>query len=159
VPGVHVYQNGNLAGRTDPAGNVVLTQLYPYAANRITINDRDVPIEITLETRERLVAPYYRSGVIVDFGARRVLNALVEVRLPDGRSLPTGAEVRLRGGGTIYPVGEGGEVFISDFAPGKPYVARWNGSRCQFSVDEDAVTAEPVPRLGPATCVRVEERP
>lgn len=157
VPGVHVYQNGNLAGRTDRAGNVVITQLYPYSANRITINDRDVPIEITLDTRERLIAPYYRSGVVVDFGARRVRNALVEVRLPDGRPLPTGAEVRRRDGGVAYPVGEGGEVFIADFARGVPYVARWNGSRCRFAVEPGAETAEPIPRLGPVPCLPGEE--
>ncbi|MFO1325708.1 MAG: fimbria/pilus outer membrane usher protein [Burkholderiales bacterium] len=157
VPGVHVYQNGNLAGRTDQAGNVVITQLYPYAANRITINDRDVPISITLDSRERLIAPYYRSGVVVDFGARRVLNALVEVRLPDGSPLPTGAEVRRRDGGVFYPVGEGGEVFISDLAQGTPYDARWNGSRCEFVVEAGAATNEPIPRLGPISCVRAKE--
>jgi outer membrane usher protein len=157
VPDVHVYQNGNPAGRTDRAGNVVLTQLYPYSANRITINDRDVPIEITLDAREQLVAPYYRSGVVVDFGARKVLNALVEVRLPDGRPLPTGAEVRRRDGSVVYPVGEGGEVFISDLARGVPYMVRWNGDRCRFAVELGAETTEPIPRLGPVTCVRTEE--
>lgn len=157
VPGVHVYQNGNLAGRTDRSGNVVLTQLYPYAANRITINDRDVPIAITLDARERLIAPYYRSGVVVDFGARRVLNALVEVRLPDGRPLPTGAEVRRRDGDVAYPVGEGGEVFISDLARGAPYEVRWNGDRCRFTVDAGVDASEPIPRLGPVSCVHVKE--
>jgi len=152
VQDVPVLQNGNFAGRTDRDGNVVITQLYPYSANRITIDDRNVPIDITLATRELLVAPYFRSGVIADFGARKVLNALVEVRLADGKPLPTGTEVTRRDSPVAYPVGEGGEVFIADLALGVPYDAQWAGGRCQFVVTADAKSPDPVPRLGPVAC-------
>ncbi len=156
VPGVAIYQNGNFAGRTDDNGVAVLTQLFPYARNRITINDKDVPIDITLNARERQVAPYYRSGVVVDFGARRATNAIVEVRLSDGRALPAGAEVRRDGGTATYPVGSEGEIFVRDLDGGK-FVADWAGGRCRFSVDAAAIPREPLPRVGPVVCAPAEE--
>jgi outer membrane usher protein len=157
VQDVPVLQNGNFAGRTDRDGNVVITQLYPYSANRVTIDDRNVPIDVTLATRERLIAPYFRSGVVVDFGARKMLNALVEVRLPDGRALPTGAEVMRRDGTVAYPVGEGGEVFIADLAVGVPYDVRFDGGRCQFIVAAEVRTPDPLPRFGPIACMQATQ--
>ena len=157
VADVKVYQNGNFAGHTNRDGVVVLTQMYPYAPNRITIDDRAVPIEITLNAREHTVAPYFRSGVIVDFGARRLVNATIEVRLPDGKPLPSGAEVRSPDGAFVYPVGADGEVFIADLAFDKPYVVDWAGGRCRFSVPTSTSDPGAMPRLGPYTCAVAKE--
>jgi outer membrane usher protein len=155
--GVAIYQNGSFAGRTDDEGVAVLTQLFPYARNRITIDDRDVPIEITLGAKEREVAPYYRSGVLIDFGARRVVNAIVEVRLPDGMPLPAGAEVRRSGSAATYPVGSGGEVFVADLGAGGEFLAEWAGGRCRFVVDAATLPHEPLPRVGPLACAATKE--
>lgn len=154
---VNVYQNGSFAGSTNRDGIVVLTQMYPYATNRITIDDQAVPFGITLKTREITVAPYFRSGVIVDFEARRLINATVEVRLPDGRPLPSGAEVRRLGEAYAYPVGADGEVFIPDLSFGAPYVAEWAGGRCHFSVPAPLSDPGTMPRLGPFGCVAPKE--
>ena len=97
IPGVRVYQNGNYAGKSDASGKVILTQLMPYMDSRITVEDQDVPIDITLKSNEQRVAPYYRSGVIADLAARRVVNATLVVCLPNNNLLPTGAEVHLPG--------------------------------------------------------------
>ena len=152
VPDVRVYQNGNYAGKTDASGKVILTQLMPYMDTRITVEDQDVPIDITLKTNEQRVAPYYRSGVIADFAARRVVNASLEVRLPNNKPLPTGAEVHLTGKDLAYPVGNGGEVFISDLVYGSVYVADWAGGRCSFSIKVDPIPTEPMPNLGKFVC-------
>jgi outer membrane usher protein len=158
VAGVDVYQNGSLAGQTDGDGALVLTRLNPYMENRIAIDDKRVPIDIALNAREQRVAPAYRSGVIVDFGARRLPNALVEVRLPGGEPLPPGAEVRRLGGGAIYLVGFDGEVFIPDLSFGATYVAQWPGERCEFAVPAAAAPLAAMPRLGPITCAARRER-
>jgi outer membrane usher protein len=155
VPDVRIHQNGNFAGRTDREGNVVITQLYPYAPTRVTIDDRDLPIDITLANRDRQVAPYFRSGAIVDFGARKLVNALVEVRIANGAPLPAGAVVHRADSPAAYPVGEGGEVFIADLEYGVPYVAEWQGGSCRFAVDAALTKAEPMPRYGPIACAAV----
>jgi outer membrane usher protein len=153
VPGVRVYQNGNFAGKTDASGKVILTQMMPYTDTRITVEDQDIPIDIALRANEQRVAPYYRSGVIADFAARRVVNALLEVRLPNGKPLPTGADVYRAGDDLTYPVGRDGEVFIADLINGSVYVAEWSGGRCSFVVKVDPVPAEPIPNLGTFVCL------
>jgi outer membrane usher protein len=157
VPGIDVYQNGNLAGRTDAEGVVVMTQLFPYLRNRITIDEKAVPIHVALATRDQFVSPYFRSGVIVDFGAHRLVNATVLVRLPDGRPLPSGAEVRLPGSRVTYPVGNDGEVFIQDLAYGTRYEVEFAGVSCTFEVAAATSATEDLPRLGPFTCVAAKE--
>jgi len=158
VGGVDVFQNGSLAGQTDAGGVLILTRLNPYMENRIAIDDKLVPIDIALNAREQRVAPAYRSGVIVDFGARRLPNALVEVRLPGGEPLPPGAEVRRLGGTAVYLVGFDGEVFIPDLAFGETYVAQWAGERCEFAVPTAEVPVVSMPHLGPITCAARRER-
>ena len=152
VPDVRVYQNGNFAGNTDASGKVILTQMPAYMETRINIEDQDIPIDITLRSNEQKVAPYYRSGVIADFAARRVVNATLEVRFPNGKPLPTGAEVRLPDGDIVFPVGNGGEVFISDVIYGSDYVAEWAGGRCRFTIKVDPVPSGPMPHLGKFIC-------
>ena len=152
VPGVRVYQNGNYAGKTDASGKVILTQMMPYMDTRITIEDQDLPIGIALKSNEQRIAPYYRAGAIADFSVRRAVNASLEVRLPNGKALPTGAEVRLAGRDLAYPVGSGGEVFISDLVYGARYVAEWAGGRCSFTVNVEPRPIEPMPDLGTFVC-------
>jgi outer membrane usher protein len=155
--GVAIYQNGNFAGRTDDDGVAVLTQLFPYTRNRITIDDRDVPIEITLNAKEREVAPYYRAGVSIDFGARRVVSVVAEIRLSDGNPLPADAEVRRRGGAATFPVGIDGEIFVADVGSGGEFIAEWTRGRCRFVIDAAGVPREPLPRIGPLVCTAARE--
>ena len=154
VPGINIYQNGNFAGRTDADGVAVLTQLYPYSRNRITINDKDAPIDVTLNTREQTIAPYYRSGAVADFGARRLQGAVLEIRLRDGGLLPSGAEVRRASDGMTYPVGANGEIYVPDLESGSNFIASWSGGRCRFSIDMAKVPREVIPRVGPLECAK-----
>jgi outer membrane usher protein len=133
----------------------VLTQLFPYTRNRITINEKDAPIDVTLNSREQTVAPYYRSGTVIDFGARRTQSALVQVRLRDGMPLPSAAEVRRVGEEkTTYPVGDSGEVYLSDVGAGGTFIASWGSGQCRFAVDATKVPREVMPRVGPLECVK-----
>jgi len=158
VPDVAIYQNGNFAGRTDSDGVAVLTQLYPYARNRITIDERNVPIGLTLNAREQLVAPYYRSGAVIDFGVRRAASAILEIRLPDGSPLPSGAVVRRDDGAATYPVGSDGEIFVPDLDRATSFAVDWSGGRCRFTVDASVLPRETLPHVGPIACVPEKEK-
>lgn len=155
VENVRVYQDGNFAGRTDAEGKVILTRLYPYLPNRVTINEKDVPIDVVLPSREQRVAPYYRSAAIIDFGARRALNASLEIRLTDGTPLPAGTELRIDGTDRVFPVASGGEVFIPDMPMQARFVAEWSIGRCAFEVKLDRLPEDKLPILGPFLCERI----
>ncbi|MDN3919700.1 fimbria/pilus outer membrane usher protein [Roseateles violae] len=149
---VRVYHEGNYAGRTDAEGKLILPRLYPYQPNRISIDEKDLPIDITLAASEQRAAPYFRSAALVDFDARRRLNALLRVLLPDGTPLPAGAELQYDGSALSHPVADDGEVFIPDLPLQARFVARWGERRCSFQLRLEQAPAERLPVLGPFLC-------
>jgi hypothetical protein len=67
-----------------------LPRLSPYSANRITIDERDLPMDVTIRHRDLQVVPSYRAGTLADYEARRRIGAVLSVRLADGSpSYPT----------------------------------------------------------------------
>src|SRR5207247_1312297 len=59
VPGVRdvrVYSSNNLVGRTDSSGDVLVPNLLPYYGNRLSIDDRDVPLNYEVQGIEKTIA-------------------------------------------------------------------------------------------------------
>src|ERR1035437_6312172 len=65
VGGVRTYLNNQEIGRTDRHGNVLISNLLPYYANRVAISDQDVPIDRDVQTIEQSVAPPFRGGALI----------------------------------------------------------------------------------------------
>jgi outer membrane usher protein len=152
LEGVRVFHEGNPVGRTDQSGQIVLPRLTPYVANRITIDERDIPIDVAIRSREMRIVPQFRAGALAEYDARRRTSAILEVRLADGSYLPAGLEVRLAGSSQRYIVGHNGEIFIPDLLAASRFVAELATGRCGFDVEFTAVKNETFPKLGPFTC-------
>jgi outer membrane usher protein len=147
--GIPVYHEGNLVAHTDEHGRAILPKLYAYMPNRIGIDDRTLPIDATVAGSERRVTPFYRSGVLVDFDVRRGKDALVEVRLPNGDPLPTGAEATSEGRSIL--VGRGGLLFVENVHEGQAFTVRSAGKTCAFQLT-GRIPDEVLPRVGPFVC-------
>ena len=150
LEGIRVFHEGNPVGRTDSHGQVILPRLTPYSANRITIEERDIPIDITIKDREMRIIPQFRSGALAQYDARRRASAILEVQLTDGSHLPVGSEVQLAG--VRYFVGHGGEIFIPDLFPASRFTAQLATGRCSFEVELAPPKGEVLPKLGPFIC-------
>ncbi len=72
VSDVKVDLNGQAIGRTDKKGYIFLPEVNSYYDNIITINDRDIPLEYDILTKEVAVSPWYRSGFCLRFPVERV---------------------------------------------------------------------------------------
>ena len=72
MAGVRVYLNQQETGRTGPDGTLLLPRVISYVQNNIGIDDRDVPIENSLEEKSRMLVPYSHSGSVV-ISARRAM--------------------------------------------------------------------------------------
>ena len=151
IEGIRVFHEGNPIARTDNDGQVVLPRMTPYSANRITIDERDIPIDVAIKDREKRVVPQFRSGTLAEYEARRQASVILEVRLVDGSHLPTGSEVQLAGTSQRYIVGYDGEVFIPDLPASSRFTARLASGQCSFDV-EFSRPKESLPKLGPFTC-------
>lgn len=122
VEGVRVYQNSEEVGRTDEGGVAFIPRMSSYVANQIRIDDRDVPMELSLKLTTQLVSPPLRGGAVVTFEATRyqaVTGFLVMAW--QGRVTPMeGVDLRVRRNGSelILSTGRGGEFYLENPAPG-----------------------------------------
>jgi outer membrane usher protein len=155
LEGIRVFHEGNPVGRTDSNGHIVLSRLTPYIANRVTIDERDIPIDVAIRDREMRIVPQFRSGTLAEYDARRRASVILELRLADGSHLPAGSEVQLAGTSQRYIVGHDGEVFIPDLLASSRFVAELASGRCSFDVELAATKKEALPKLGPFVCRRV----
>ena len=153
LEGIRVFHEGNPIGRTDRSGEIVLPRMTPYAANRITIDERDIPIDVAIKNREKRVVPQFRSGTLAEYDAHRRASAILEVRLADGSHVPLGSEVQLVGTSHSYIVGHDGEVFIPDLPVSSRFTVKLASGHCSFEV-EFSPQKETLPKLGPFVCRR-----
>lgn len=129
LPGVAVYRENRLAGRTDAQGQLVITDLLPYQANRIAIETLDLPLDAEFDIATQDVRPHERSGVMVRFDIRRVDAALVRLDDAQGRPLPLGAVATTAEGATAYPVGHDGQVYLRHPAASTTLFVTWDGNK------------------------------
>jgi len=153
--GVRVYADDHLIGVIGANGTLVVPGLRAYEANRIRIDENDLPLDVQLSATDIAVRPFARSGVLVAFDVRRERGVLMKVALEDGRPLPAGARVVADGIAAPAIAVSGGEVYLPGLAGTVALTASWEGGSCGFTAivpDND----DPQPRLDGLIC---RERP
>lgn len=158
-PGVRVYDEHQLVGRTDAKGQILVPDLRPYEDNRIGIEQADLPLDAEISTMEKSAVPYLRSGTLVRFAVAHPHGALITIRLESGEDLPAGSLVRFDGRDEEYPVALHGEVYVTDFSAPAALHATWPGGTCVATVPKDAhvPSDDPLPQLGPYVCKRTRQ--
>jgi len=153
-PGVRIYDDNQLVGRTDAEGQALVPRLRPYEDNRISIEQADLPLDAQIPTVEQKAVPYFRSGTRVRFAVLHPHGALITVVFASGRELPAGALVQVVGRDGEFPSALHGEVYVTDLSAPAVLHATWPGGTCEFSVPKDApmTSNDPLPRLGPYVC-------
>ena len=146
---VPVYVENQLTTSTDAAGRALLYNLRPYEANQISIVPEELPLDTAIASSSTIVAPPYRSGVVVRFPVERIRSATFRLMTADGQPVPAGATVRLHG--SEFPVVRGGLVYATGYAQGMPGTAAWHDGQCAFRL-EPPPTDELLPDLGTIPC-------
>lgn len=67
---VKVFAENQLVGKTNKKGIAIIPRLRPFERNRIRIELADLPMDTIVTGGEKLVRPYNRSGVTVDFDVK-----------------------------------------------------------------------------------------
>ena len=104
LSGVQVSVNGQDFGTTDGSGRLFVPGLGSYVDNRITISDRDVPVNYSLAAVSRVVSPQLQSGSCVSFPTTRTqpVTGRLRVQVPDGIKPVEFTKVSLTEGGRNY---------------------------------------------------------
>lgn len=150
-PGVRVYRENQLVGRTDQDGYLLLTGLRAYQKNDIRIEQADLPLDVPVDSMQVQAVPWFRSGMLLAFPVERPRGALISILLENGEPLPAGALVQMRGQAEQFPSALHGEVYVIGLAADNYLRAEWDGFSCEFSMPYTE-TDDPLPRLGPYTC-------
>ncbi|HJT16617.1 MAG TPA: fimbria/pilus outer membrane usher protein [Thermoanaerobaculia bacterium] len=152
VEGVRVYASNNLIGRTDSNGDVLVPTLLAYYGNRLSIDDRDIPMNYEVSETEKTIAPPYRGGAFVPFGVRAIRTVSGTVRVKD--IVPAFGELTLTQNGKSFdsPLGHNGEFYFENL-PSGTYDAsiEYRDGTCRFRLDIPAGN-DPVVKLGQKTC-------
>jgi outer membrane usher protein len=146
---VPVYVENQLTTHTDASGRALLYNLRPYEANRISITPEDLPLDTSIAASSTIMAPPYRSGVIARFPVERVRGGTFRLVADDGKPVPVGAVVTLKG--AQFPVVLDGVVYVTGYDHGMAAEASWTGGHCQFRL-EPPPPDDPLPDMGTIQC-------
>lgn len=160
VPGisdVRVYADNHMVARTNADGYALIPRLRPYQENRIRIDQADLPLDTSISAGglKLNAVPYLHGALTLKFPVHRTHSALLTITVQGGAVLPAGAQVWLDGNTTAFPVGLHGEVYLTDLASTNHLHVTWRGQSCDLVLNYPRTT-DPLPRLGPLSCLGVK---
>ncbi len=122
LEGVRVKVNNQEVGRTDSRGRLLVPSLGSYYDNRVSIDDRDVPIDYSISNVEHNISLYPWSGSCVNFNVAKLqaFSGVLRVNV-DGEMKPLEFyEVKMvvDGREITFPTGKGGEFYIESVGSG-----------------------------------------
>ena len=150
LPDVAIIRDNRPAGRTNAQGRLLVPNLRPFEANRISIDPLSLPDDALPGVVDLSLTPRDRTGVTAKFAARLVRAARVRLIDASGVPLPPGARARLNDSTTEVPVGYDGEVYLTDLAAHNR-ISVTQGSALICTAAFDAVGPLP-PIIGPVIC-------
>jgi len=149
--GVRVYAENQEIGRTNKNGQLFVPGLRPYLKNQLRIEVDDLPLNTNIDSLHKETAPFFRSGVVVNFGVRVAQDVILRVILPDGTPIPEGAVASMPDEGGDFPVGLDGLLYLQGIDSAMLIGIRWGGTTCDVDVpmtQGDAI----IPNLGDIVC-------
>lgn len=121
--GVEVLLNNQVMGRSDASGKVFIPDVVSYSRQSLSLNDKQLGMDYNVQEKRAILTLPYRSGAVVDFGARKMRALTGMIWLRDGvRRVPAGAaRLTLQGpAGTLVPeTGPAGDFYLEDAPPGR----------------------------------------
>jgi outer membrane usher protein len=151
IAGVPVLYENRPIGTTDARGKLLVPSLLSYQNNRLSLDATRLPADIEVGRTSVLVRPADRSGVMVDFGVRRVAAALLTLHDRMGQPLPLGSVVKVEGA-QPEPVGYGGEAYVTGLKPkNRANVVLQDETTCSVVFDYAPVRGD-IPLIGPLVC-------
>ena len=138
APDVDVLHENRKLGKTDSSGHLLVPDLIPYQANRVSIDVENLPVDTRLESTKAVVVPQSRSGVVANFQLERYVAATVILKTPDGQFLPPGAGVLHAESGKRGVVGYDGMTFVEDLQALNHLTVQGKGVSCRAQFEYGA---------------------
>ncbi len=140
VPGVRnvrVYASNIPIGRTDANGDLLVPNLLSYYGNRLSIDDRDIPLNYEVLATERTIAPPFRGGAFVEFPVRQIKTVTGSI-LIGADVVPAYGQLTVTSAGNepyVSPLGRNGEFYLENIPAGSyPATVDYKLGTCAFTL-------------------------
>ncbi|MCS5707366.1 fimbria/pilus outer membrane usher protein [Candidatus Berkiella cookevillensis] len=151
---ISVYEGGQLIGKTNTDGNILVHRLRSYERNNLKISLKDLPLNMHVDTATQELIPYSHSGYLLNFNIKKYNSILFELVDQRRQSIPVGGYVTMTGKTEKYPIGYAGKIFIQDVSNNLTSltgIAYYENTQCHFSVPIKYSNA-PIAELGTIVC-------
>jgi outer membrane usher protein len=152
APGVRVLRENRVVARSGAGGNALLTDLNPYAPNRISVEPRDYPIDADVAMASRIVVPPRGAGVIVNLAPAAEHSFVAIIRLGNGAFPPVGSLVRAQALKPSRIVGRDGEVFFGALKHPLDATVDTGNGHCEVRIVPPPAVTGHIGRAGPFVC-------
>ena len=157
LAGIRGYTNNLEVGSSDSKGNLLVPNLLPYYGNKLSISDKDVPLDYNIVTIEKVVAPPYRGGAVVTFPVQRIQRLVGTITLEDSGQMmfPSYGQLLLSANGSEFesPIGREGEFYLENVPAGHHRaVVNHRDRSCEFEMDVPS-SQEAEVKVGDLRCV------
>lgn len=149
--GVRIYNGNQWVATTDRRGKAIVPRLLPYQQNVISIDDRDLPLDVQIGELSRVAVPQFRAGVLLDFPIESERPAELRVVHADGRPIAAGASVWANDSAREFRVGVDGRVFLTGLQQANLIRIRSGSNQCGLQLVLEP-SADPLPDLGTYIC-------
>lgn len=156
IPVVH---ENRILGKTGHNGYLLVPNLSPYAANRISLDVTQIAPDINVGKSEAIVAPRNLSGMLLQFPMSRYQAASIVLTDEAGNFLPPGTPVRHIESGAATVVGYDGVVFIDGLLAMNHLEAGSGEALCSASFAYQPAQHASITRVGPLACLRRRSTP
>ncbi|MBH1637824.1 fimbrial biogenesis outer membrane usher protein, partial [Stenotrophomonas maltophilia] len=113
APGARDAIVSNAPGlRVDGRGYAVVPYVSPYRLNTVTLDPQGMAHDVELESTSQSIAPFAGAISYLRFDTRKGNALLIQVRNPDGRTMPFGAQVKDEQGQPVGMVSQGGRLYV-----------------------------------------------
>ncbi len=154
LPEVRIKLENQVITRTDRKGRALLPNLRPYELNRIGIEQRDLPLDVSITTLELTVAPYADSGLSLTFPVQRERGILLHARLADGKAPPIGTRVEVVGEPQLFfTVGYEGMLYLEGLHGEVSLRLEWEEASCRIDLPPASAEEAAIRHLGEQRCI------
>jgi outer membrane usher protein len=150
-PHAKVLEGGVLMGQANGGGRMLLPDITPYYQQHVYLDPSTLPDGWEPAVTERVAVAGYRQGVILDFGAKRLHDAVVTLRDKHGKPIAPGYVAKLQDGESAM-VGYGGQAYFRELnLHNRVSVDLGLAGTCTASFDYDP-KGPAQQQIGPLTC-------
>lgn len=122
LPGVAVLVNGQPIGNTNGQGRLFVPTLTPHIDNEVSIDPGSVPIEYSIATTRKTVAPFFHSGAVVEFPVSKLQAFSGKLKFDHGGVIGPlefhEVDITVEGRNQPFQTGRGGEFYLENLKAG-----------------------------------------